>query len=152
MKSSVLGCVSAALLGAAIALPTPAMARGGFGGGGMHGGFGGGGMHFGGGFGGFRGGGFRSFRGGGFGPRFTGRSVAIGRFDRDHGFRRFGRFDRDDRFFLHHRFFRNNFFFVGAPFAAGYDYGYGGCWRQIWTGYGYQWTNVCNGYGYNYGY
>jgi hypothetical protein len=52
MKSDVLGCVCAALLGAAIVVATPAITRGGFGGGG----------HF-----------------GGFGPRFTGRSVAIDR-------------------------------------------------------------------------
>jgi hypothetical protein len=50
MKRDVLGCVCAALLGAAIVVATPAIARGGFGGGG----------HF-----------------GGFGPRFTGRSVAL---------------------------------------------------------------------------
>ena len=54
MKRDVLGCVCAALLGAAIVVATPAIARGGFGGGG----------HF-----------------GGFGPRFTGRSVALDRFD-----------------------------------------------------------------------
>jgi hypothetical protein len=76
MKSDVLGCVCAALLGAAIVVATPAIARGGFGGGG----------HF-----------------GGFGPRFTGRSVAIDRFDRDHRF-----------CFRHHRF--RNFAFFGAPF------------------------------------
>jgi hypothetical protein len=75
MKSDVLGCVCAALLGAAIVVATPAIARGGFGGGG----------HF-----------------GGFGPRFTGRSVALDRFDRDHRF-----------FFRHHRF--RNFAFFGAP-------------------------------------
>ena len=51
--------VCAALLGAAIVVATPAIARGGFGGGG----------HF-----------------GGFGPGFTDRSVAIDRFDRDHRF------------------------------------------------------------------
>jgi hypothetical protein len=57
MKSKLLGCLSATVLGAAIALATPAMAqRGGGGFGGMHGGVGGG-MHFGGG--GFGGGGFR---------------------------------------------------------------------------------------------
>jgi hypothetical protein len=77
MKSDVLGCVCAAMLGAAIVVATPAIARGGFGGGG----------HF-----------------GGFGPRFTDRSVAIDRFDRDHRF-----------FFRHHRF-RNFAFFWGAVF------------------------------------
>jgi hypothetical protein len=114
MKRNLLGGVSAALLGAAIVAATPAIARGGFGGGG----------HF-----------------GGFGPRFAGRSVAIGHFDRDH------------RFFVRHHRFRN-FAFFGVPFAVGYGYdyaAYGGCWRQVWTGYGYQWTNICNDYGY-YGY
>jgi hypothetical protein len=68
MKSKLLGCLSATVLGAAIALATPAMAqRGGGGFGGMHGGFGGG-MHFGGG--GFGGGGFR-------GGTVTGRSVFV---------------------------------------------------------------------------
>jgi hypothetical protein len=124
------GCVFAALLGAAIVAAAPAMARGGFGGGDHFGGIGG--SHFG------------AFGGhfGGFGPRFTGRSVAIGRFDH-----RFHHFDRDDPvFFWHHRF--RDFAFFGVPFAAGYDYGYGACFRPIWTGYGYQWTNVCNEYGY----
>jgi hypothetical protein len=125
MKSNVLGCVSAALLGAAIALPTPALARGGFGG--SH--FGGFGGHF-----------------GGFAPRFTGRSVAIGRFNRDNRFffrhRRFGNF----------AFFGAPFFGFGAwPYYYGYA-AYGGCWRQVLTGYGYQWANVCNDYGYNNGY
>jgi hypothetical protein len=138
MNRNLPGCVSAAMLGAAIVAATPAMARGGFGGGGGH--FGAiGGSHFGG-FGGHF---------GGFGPRFTGRSVAIGRFDRDG---RFGRSDRDDRFFFRHHRFRN-FAFFGVPFAAGYgyDYGYGECFRPIWTGYGYRWANVCSDYGY-YGY
>ena len=39
---------------------------------------------------------------GGFGPRITGRSVALDRFDRDHRF-----------FFRHHHF--RNFAFFGAP-------------------------------------
>ncbi len=81
MKNNLIGCLSAAVLGAAIALSTPAMAfRGGGGFGGMHGGFGGGGMHFGGGR--FGGGGMR-FSGGGFadsgfrGGMVTGRSVFV---------------------------------------------------------------------------
>ena len=56
-----------------------------------------------------------------------------------------------NRFFIRHHHFRN-FAFFGAPFAVGYDYGYGGCWQQLWTGYGWQWVNLCNGYGYGYGY
>src|ERR1019366_2442166 len=77
MKSKLLGYLSVAVLGAAIALPTPAMAfRGGGGFGGMHGGVGGGGMHFGGGFGGGGSGGGLS--GGGFrGGMVTGRSVFV---------------------------------------------------------------------------
>src|SRR5664279_2275060 len=73
MKSKLLGCLSAAMLGAVFALPTPAMAfRGGGGLGGMHGGFGGGGMHFDGGF----GGGGMHF--GGFpGGMVTGRSAFV---------------------------------------------------------------------------
>jgi hypothetical protein len=77
MKSKILGCLSAAVLGAAIALPTQALAFRGGSVGGMHGG--GGGMHFGGGFGGggmrFGGGGFG---GGGFrGGMVTGRSAFV---------------------------------------------------------------------------
>jgi hypothetical protein len=179
MKSKLLGYLSAAVLGAAIALPTPAMAfRGGGGFGGMHGGFGGGGMHFGGGFGGggmrFGGGGFA---GGGFrGGMVTGRSVfvpggnrfaaapfagqrfAVNRFNNFGVRNRFNNFALRDRFFFRHHHFRN-FAFFGAPFfgfgAWPYYYDYaanGGCWRQVWTGYGLQWVNVCNDYGYGYGY
>lgn len=163
MKSKLLGYLSVAVLGAAIALPTPAMAfRGGGGFGGMHGGFGGGGMHFGGGFGGggmrFGGGGFAGsgFRGGmvtgrsAFVPRagrFAGAPFASQRF----GVNKFNNFAFRNRFFIRHHHFRN-FAFFGAPFAVGYDYGYGGCWQQLWTGYGWQWVNICNGYGYGYGY
>ncbi len=170
MKNNLIGCLSAAVLGAAIALSTPAMAfRGGGGFGGMHGGFGGGGMHFGGG--GFGGGGMR-FSGGGFaGSGFrrglvTGRSVFVpggNRFaaapfagQRFAG-SRFNHFAFRNRFFAgRHRF--RNFAFFGAPFAVGrgwpcdYDYAaYSGCWRQAWTSYGWQWVNVCNDYD-NYGY
>ena len=173
MKSKLFGCLSAALLGAALALPTPAMAfrgGGGFGGGGMHfggGGFGGGGMHFGGG--GFGGGGmhFGGMPGGGM--RFggmpgrgmvMGRSALVpgaGRFattpfaGRRFGVNRFNNFAfrRNAFFFRHHHHFRN-FAFAGAGLGLGY--GYGGCWQQVWTGYGYQWVNVCNDYGDGYGY
>jgi hypothetical protein len=158
MKSKLFGCLSATVLGAAIAFVTPAMAfrgGGGFGGGGgFHGGFGGGGFH-----GGFGGGGFR-------GGMVTGRSVFVpggnrfagAPFASRHAFvnRRFfdeGRRDRiEDRFedrFRHRRFFVNrfnNFAFIGVPFA--YDYA-DGCWR--WDGW--QWINICYDYGgYNYGY
>ena len=45
--------------------------------------------------------------------------------------------------FFHHRFHR--FAFVGAPYAyAAYD----SCWRRMWTPYGLQWVNVCGDYGY----
>ena len=131
MKNNLIGCLSAAVLGAAIALSTPAMAfRGGGGFGGMHGGFGGGGMHFGGG--GFGGGGMR-FSGGGFtgsgfrGGMVTGRSVFVpggNRFaaapfagQRFAG-SRFNHFAFRNRFFAgRHRF--RNFAFFGAPFAVG---------------------------------
>jgi hypothetical protein len=132
---------------------------GGFGG--MHGGFGGGGMHFGGGFGGggmrFGGGGLA---GGGFrGGMVTGRSAFVpgtGRFagapfaSQRFGANRFNNFAFRNRFFIRHHHFRN-FAFFGVPFAVGYAYGYGGCWRQVWTGYGWQWVNVCSDYG-SYGY
>ncbi|MGH6813442.1 MAG: hypothetical protein ACREDM_14250 [Methylocella sp.] len=102
--------LASAALGAALVASGPAFARmggGGFGGGHMGGGFGG---HF-----------------NGFGPRFTGRSVAIGRFDRrffnrNDRFRRLGRFDRDDRFFFR-RGFRRGLFASGFPF-----WGWGGGW------------------------
>lgn len=145
MKSKLFGCLSATVLGAAIALATPAMAQrggGGFGGmhggggfGGMHGGVGGG-MHFGGG--GFGGGGFR-------GGMVTGRSVFVP------GANRLaapfaGQVNRSNTFPFRHHHFRN-FAFFGAPFVAG-DAAYGDwCWRQIWTPYGSQWTNVCYDYG-----
>ncbi len=78
---------------------------------------------------------------GGFGPRFAGRSVAMGHFDRrffDRGdrFRRFGRFDRDDRFF-----FRRGLFARGFPFR-----GWGGGWGGGW-GYPYG-DNAYSGYNY----
>jgi hypothetical protein len=156
MTSKLLCCLAAAILGAALVVATPAMAfRGGFGGG-----FGGG----------FRGGGFGGFRGGlgGFhGPMFMGRSAFVpgtGRFAAPFAGQRFAvnrlnsRFFFRNRFFpFRHRFVRNNLFFAGVPFGVGwdwpyygYDYGYGGCWQQVWTGYGYQWINACynNGYGY----
>ena len=145
MKSKLFGCLSATVLGAAIAFATPAMAQ--HAGGGMSGG----GMHFGGGMPG--------------GRMFTGRSVFVpggnrfvgAPFAGRHAFvnRRFFDEDRRDRFedrFRHRRFFVNrfdNFAFFGVPFA--YDYAaYGnGCWR--WDGW--QWINICYNYdGYDYGY
>jgi hypothetical protein len=146
MKSKLFGCLSATVLGAAIALATPAMAQrggGGFGGmhggggfGGMHGGVGGG-MHFGGG--GFGGGGFR-------GGMVTGRSVFVPGGNRFAGAPFAGQVNRSNTFPFRHHHFRN-FAFFGAPFVAG-DAAYGDwCWRQIWTPYGSQWTNVCYDYG-----
>jgi hypothetical protein len=170
MKSKLLGCLFATILGTTIALATPAMAfRGGSGFGGMHGGFGGGGMHFGafgsGGmhFGGMPGGGMRF---GGMprgvitgrsvfvpgGNRFVGAPFARQRFGfnrfNNFAFRRNAFFFRNRFFFRHHHF--RNFAFFGAPFAVGWGwpYYYDGCWQQVWTGYGYQWGNVCYGYGY----
>jgi hypothetical protein len=142
MKSKLLGCLSATVLGAAIALATPAMAqRGGGGFGGMHGGGGFGGMH--GGFGGgmhFGGGGFR-------GGMVTGRSVFVPGGNRFAGAPFAGRVNRFSTFSFRHHHFRN-FAFVGAPFVAGYA-AYGDwCWR--WDGW--QWINACYDYGgYNYG-
>jgi hypothetical protein len=170
MKSKLLGCLSVAILAMTLAVATPAIAfrggMGGFGGGGMHiggGGFGGG-MHFAG----IPGGGMHfagmpargMFMGrsafipgaGRFaGAPFTSRRFAVNGFNNPFFFR--NRFFFHNRFFpFGHRFFHNNFIFVGAPFAVGLGYGYGGCWQQVWTGYGYQWVNVCYNYGYGYGY
>jgi hypothetical protein len=119
MNSKLLNCLIAGALSTTLALASPALARGGFGGmGGGHGG-GMGGTHFSGGR--FAGG---PFTHAGFSPRFS--RVAF----------------RDHRF-IHHRFHR--FAFVGAPFAyAAYD----GCWRRVWTPYGLQWVDVCGDYGY----
>ncbi|UPK36809.1 hypothetical protein IVB18_05520 [Bradyrhizobium sp. 186] len=141
--------LAAAIVAAALALSSPALARGG---GGGHGGFGGGG-HFGGGMhaggfgGGMRGGGmhvggmggarFAHVGGPGFGgarfahaaigPRFAGAGW--------HGRPFIGR-----HAFFHHRHFRR-FAVFGAPFAyAAYN---DGCWRRSWTPYGWQWVNVC---------
>jgi len=134
MKSKFLCCFAAAVLGAALVVATPAMAfRGGF-----------------------RGGGVSGFRGGFHGPMFMGRSAFVpgaGRFAAPFAVNRL-----NSRFFpFRHRFFRNNFFFAGVPFGVGwdwpyngYDYGYGGCWQQVWTGSGYQWVNACSNYGYGY--
>jgi hypothetical protein len=141
MNTKLLGCAAAAAMAAAIVVATPAMAfRGG-------GGFGGGGHGIGG------GGHMTSMGGGHFGPMFTGRSMAMGSFNRA------GRFDQDDRFrhfhHFHNRFAFNvfdNFAFFGVPFGYGYAAYGNGCWRQVWTPYGWQWSNICYGYGYNYGY
>jgi hypothetical protein len=144
MKSKLFGCLSATVLGAAIAFVTPATAfrgGGGFGGGGFHGGFGGGG---------FRGGmvtGRSVFVPGGnrfVGAPFAGRHAFVNRrfFDE-------GRRDRFEDRFRHRRFFVNgfdNFAFIGVPFAFGYAACGNGCWR--WDGW--QWINICNGYNYGY--
>jgi hypothetical protein len=157
MNGRIVGCLSAAVLGAAISLPNPAMAfRGGGGFGGMHGGFGGGGMHFGGG--GFRGGGMH-FGGGSFrGGMITGRSVFVPGGNRFVGAPFAGRrfvgnrfnnfaFRRNAFFFRHHHF--RNFAFVGGPFFYDNAAYYGNyCWQQSWTPYGWQWVNVCYSYGY----
>jgi len=169
MKNTLFGCLAATVLGAAVVLPTSAIAfrgGGGFGGGGMHGGFGGG-AHFGGG--GFHGGmvtGRSAFVPGGGGLRggmVTGRSPFVPGVDRfahapiagqhipDNRFNRPFVFDR-----FHRRiFFNNSVLFGGYGDWPYYDYaGYGDlCRRTIWTPYGWQWTNVCYGYGnYVYGY
>jgi hypothetical protein len=102
--------LASAALGAALAAGGPGVAFG----------RGGGGGHF-----------------GGFGPRFAGRSVAMGHLDRrffhrNDRFRRFGRFDRDDRFL-----FRRGFFARGSRFwgwGGGWGYPFGG---DAYSGYDY---------------
>ena len=101
--------LAAAALGAAVVTGGPGLA---FGRGG------GGGGHF-----------------GGFGPRFAGRSVAMGHFDRRFfdrrdRFRRFGRFDRDHRFF-----FRRGLF---GDWGGGWGYPYG---DNGYSGYNYPGAN-----------
>jgi hypothetical protein len=140
MKKRILTGLMVAVLGTAVALASPALARGGGGGGGGggHGGGGhggGGGWHGGGG--GWHGGGGMRFSGGGFaGPRFAHAAFAP-RFAHA-GFH---------RPFFHHRFHHRRFAFIGAPYLyAGYNYG---CLRRVWTAYGPRWVNVCdygNGY------
>jgi hypothetical protein len=180
MNRNLPGCVCAALLGAAIVAATPAMARGGFGGGGGHmmGGGGhmmmGGGGHMMGGMGGHpmmsMGGGFagRSMAMGGFNRgMFTGRSVFVpggnrfvgAPFAGRHAFvnRRFfdeGRRDRiEERF--EDRFRHRRFFFIDnfAFFGVPFAYDYAAYGNGCWRWDGWQWINICNNYGgYNYGY
>ncbi|MDD1522530.1 MULTISPECIES: hypothetical protein [Bradyrhizobium] len=145
MNNRLLKGLTASVIAAMMAVASPALARGGFGGG--HGGGGhfggaghfGGGMHAGG-FGGMRAGGMGGARFahvGGFGgarfahaaigPRFAGAG-----WHGHHGFR-------------HHHHFRR-FAVFGAPYVyAGYN---DGCWRRSWTPYGWQWVNVCGDYWY----
>jgi len=145
----------AGALVSALALASPALARGGgggMGGGGMGGGHGmGGGMGMGGGRG----------MGGGMGMHSMGRVGAMPMGASSVGAMPTSRaaiapraafaprFSRAA--FVHNRFFHrrfNRFAFVGGPiFYAGYD----DCWRQAWTQFGLQWVNIC-GYDYNYGY
>jgi hypothetical protein len=152
MNQKLLNCLTIGALVSALSLASPALGRGGFGGGmggGMHGGAMGGiggGMH---------GGAFASMgRGtavgamGGtrFGPQFNGARFANGRFVHAAFSPRFSSFAFHHGFhhpFSHRRF--NRFAFVGIPFAyAAYD----SCWSQVWTSYGPQLINVCAGYGY----
>jgi hypothetical protein len=148
MNNKLLNCLVAGVLGTTLALASPALARGGGGGGGMHGGGGmaggggmGGGMHAG------AMGGGTHFGGMSGGTHFSGNSFAAAPFAHRGFSPRSSRFafrDRDDfgrRF--HHRF--NRFAFVGGDFAyAAYD----SCWRRTWTPYGLQWVDVCGDYGY----
>jgi hypothetical protein len=137
MKKRILTGLMAAVLGATVALASPAFARGGGGHGGGFGGRGGGGWHGGGGMHAMGGGGMR-FSGGGFaGPRFARAGFAGPRFAHA-GFH---------RPFFHHRFHHRRFAFIGAPYLyAGYNYG---CLRRVWTAYGPRWVNTCD-YGYGY--
>lgn len=151
MNNKILSCLVAGTLGAALALASPALARGG-GGGGGHGGGMGGGMHGGG----MGGGMHASVMSGGMhvgamsggmigGRHFSGSRFASAPFAHPGVSPRFSRFAfRDRDHFGRHRFHR--FAFAGVPFFyAGYD----SCWRRVWTPYGPQWVDICNNY---YGY
>jgi hypothetical protein len=163
MNGKLLGYLSAGALATALALASPAFARGGGGGGGGGGGHGGGGMgghgmgggmgHSMGGGGGW-GGGMRSMGAmsrpmgamamhpaGMGGPM---RTAAIGPHWSGAGWHHHANFSHFHHRF-HHRF--NRFaFFAGAPY---YDYAYyDDCWRRVWTGYGLRVVNVCSAYGY----
>jgi hypothetical protein len=157
MSNKLLKSLVAGTLATTLALASPALARGGGMGGGMHVGGMGGGMHAGGMGGGMPGGGMH-FGGGpphlgamGGGAHFSGRSFAavsgggfVGPRFAHAGFApRFSRFAFHDRRFFFHRHHR--FAFIGAPFIyANYD----SCWRRVWTSYGPHWVNVCRDYGY----
>jgi hypothetical protein len=150
MNNKVLSCLVAGAVNAALALASPALARGGGGGGmgGGHGGGMGGGMHAGGMGGGMHVGGM----GGGMhfgaisgGAHFSGGHFAGAPFAHAGFSPRFSSFGFRGRghFIGHHRFHR--FAFVGAPYAyAAYD----SCWRRVWTPYGLQWVDLCSDYGY----
>jgi hypothetical protein len=149
MSYKILHRVAAGVLAVALALSSPAFARGGGGGGGMMMG-GGGGMHGGGMAGGHAmggmGGGMHTMggMGGGMhgmgGPHFAAMGVGGPHFSSGHFVG--GHFTHaafSPRFGFHHHF-HHRFFFAGAPFFyAGYD----NCWRRYWTAYGLQWVNVC---------
>ena len=129
MSNKLFGYLVVGALASALALASPALARGGggMGGGGMH--WAGGGTHWAGG--GMRWAGGRHFAA--MGPHWAG------------GWHPRARFAFNHRFF-HHRFNRFAFAFAGAPY---YDYGsYDYCWRRVWTAYGPQVVNVCGDYGY----
>ena len=153
-------CLVAGVLVTALALASPALARGGGGGGGGghggggggfggHGGGGFGGMHGGGGFGGMHGGGGwgGGMHGMGGGPHFAALGaphVAGAPFGHPGFSPRVAHGAFNHRFGHHHN---RRFAFFGGPFYDDYGY-YDGCWRRIWTDYGPQWTNVCTAYGY----
>jgi hypothetical protein len=154
MNNKVLSCLMAGALSAALALASPAFARGGGGGGhgggmgGGHGGMGGGhggmggGMHGGGMGGGMRGGAVH-FGGMGGAAHFGGSRFAGSHFAHAGFAPRFSRAAFHNHGFFHHRHHR--FAFIGASYAyAAYDR----CWRRVWTPYGLQWVDVCGGYGY----
>jgi hypothetical protein len=162
MNNKILRCLAAGALSAALALASPALARGGGGGGGGggHGGGGMGGGHggmgMGGGHGGMGGmgmgggmhaggwGGGAHFGGMNGGAHFSGGHFAGARFAHAGFSPRFSSFGfRGHARFFHHRFHR--FAFVGGPILyASYD----SCWRRVWTPYGPQWADVCGDYGY----
>ena len=142
MNKKLLSYLVAGALATTLALASPALARGG--GGGGHGGGGHGGGFGGGHYGGMGGGGHWGGMGGG--PRFAAAhwgGTHWSGMNRGMRFAHAGISPRFSRFAFHHRFHHrfNRFAFYG-DYAA-----YDSCWTRVWTSYGPQWVNVC-GYGY----
>jgi hypothetical protein len=127
-----LAAIAAITLGSIFS--APAVARGGFGGGGF-----GGGAHMGGFGGGAHMGGFGGgAHMGGFGHGAFAHPGGVRQFGAARPFAFSGRhFAFHNRFAFRHRFFRDRFAFIGAPLA------YDDCYSRVWTQWGWRRVNVC---------